>query len=664
MSRAVEVWPEAGYGVPPKDMQYRFQWTFPIHISPHDHNTVYVGSQFVHKTSNGGQSWSVISPDLTTNDRTKQGNSGGVVVDNLFVENATVLFSIAESPKQAGVIWAGSMDGLLHLTRDGGGHWENVTANIPALPKFANITAIEPSKYDVGTAYIAVDGHQINDRDPYIYRTTDYGKSWTRLTSGANGIPKSVFSYVHVVREDPVRRGLLYAGTENGLYFSLDDGGHWHALQNNLPHAPVSWLTIQGHFSDLVVSTYGRGFWILDDISPLRALNEGMLQKRAALLPIRPAYRWRRLQSTHQEGSIVDGEDPVYGANLNVWVRKGTSDTAAAVRGADSVRRRAGGERVPPDSSRLSPSPVAGAQDSTRRAAAPRTDSILVSILDAQGTLVRRFSAPSRPGINRIYWDLRHQAPRAPRLRTAPPGIDFVRVPSGGWRPLVPWDLDLFGGLLGTLALPGTYTAVVVAAGDTMRAPVEVLKDPNSSGTLDDIREQVAYSRQLQRQIDSVSDVIDEAEWIRRQLTDVTTLLGDRKRQAREFGAAADSAFAIAQVDSVLAAIRSLEKKVIDVEGKLYDVNLTGAREDAFRTPNQLYEKLASLASDVGASGADFRPTDQHRAVGTLLEKQFVEYRTQFDRLLADDVAAYNRMAIARGVPTLSLKLPARPTVQ
>jgi hypothetical protein len=292
-------------------------------------------------------------------------------------------------------------------------------------------------------------------------------------------------------------------------------------------------------------------------------------------------------------------------------------------------------------------------------------DTMLVLVQDAGGSVIRRFGAPPpREGINRIWWDLRYDAPRTPRLRTTPPGVDYVRIPSGGWRPLVPWDLDLFGGLLGTLALPGTYTAVVVAAGDTMRAPLEVLKDPNSSGTLDDIREQVAYSRQLQRQIDSVSDVIDEAEWIRRQLTDVTTLLGDRKRQAREFGAAADSAFAIAQADSVLAAIRRLEKTGIDGEGKVYDVNLTGAREDAFRTPNQLYEKLASLASDVGASGADFRPTDQHRAVGTLLEKQFVEYRTQFDRLLADDVAAYNRMAIARGVPTLSLKLPARPTVQ
>jgi photosystem II stability/assembly factor-like uncharacterized protein len=633
MSRAVEPWPEAGYGVPPKQLTYRFQWTFPITISPHDHNTVYVGSQFVHKTSNGGQSWSLISPDLTTNDTTRQGNSGGVVVDNLFVENSNVVFSIAESPLQRGLIWAGTMDGLLHLTRDAGGSWANLTANVPGLPKLANLTAIEPSKYDAGTAYIAVDAHQVNDRAPYIYRTKDFGRTWTRLTDGRNGIPSSVFSYVHVVREDPVRRGLLYAGTENGLYFSLDDGAHWHPLQNNLPHAPVSWIHVQGQFHDLVVSTYGRGFYILDDITPLRELSESLVATRAALLPVRAAYRFRRLQSTKQVGTIADGDDPRYGAGINIWV-KAPGDSGAAR------------------------TPNAG------RSAASR-DSIRVTVRDAAGTVVRRFAAPPpRDGVNRLWWDLRYNAPRTPRLRTAPPGVDYVRIPSSGWRPLVPWDLDLFGGLAGPLAPPGTYMLQVIAAGDTLRGSVEVRKDPNSAGTPDDIRQQVAMSIDLREKVNATTDLIDEAEWIRRQLADANALFTERKRQARDAANAVDSVQRVAVSDSILNAVKSLETKVLAIESKLYDINLTGAREDAFRNPNQLYERFLSLASDVGASSADFRPTDQHREVSTVLTRQLEEQRLAFERLLGDEVAAYNRMATAMGAPTLSVKVPQSRTVQ
>src|SRR5204863_2620174 len=217
-ARNVRVWPEAGYGWRPADMKYRWNWTFPIAISPHDHNTVYVGSQYVHRTRNGGQSWEIISPDLTTNDTIKQRSSGGLVTDNLYVESSIVVFAISESPIARGVIWAGTMDGLVQLTRDDGKTWTNVTPN--GAVKFAAISNIEPSKFDAGTAYISVDAHQMNDRDPYIYKTTDYGKSWKVISSG---IPKSMFSYVHCVREDPVRRGMLYAGTENGVWFSLDD---------------------------------------------------------------------------------------------------------------------------------------------------------------------------------------------------------------------------------------------------------------------------------------------------------------------------------------------------------------------------------------------------------------------------------------------------------
>src|SRR2546426_2630697 len=260
--RDVEVWPDQSNGMP-ADLKYRFVWTAPPAISPHDRNKIYIGSQHVHQTTDGGQSWQEISPDLTLNDKSKQQSSGGLTPDNIGVEYGGVVFAIAESPKQAGLIWAGTNDGLVQLTRDGGKTWTSVTKNIPNLPPWGTVSNVEPSRYDAGTAYIAVDFHQVNNRDPFVYKTTDYGATWKAIT---NGIPHSMLSYAHCVREDPVKRGLLYLGTENGVYTSFDDGENWQPLQMNLPHAPVYWMVVQEHFNDLVIATYGRGFWILDDL--------------------------------------------------------------------------------------------------------------------------------------------------------------------------------------------------------------------------------------------------------------------------------------------------------------------------------------------------------------------------------------------------------------
>src|SRR5207249_485388 len=234
--REVEIWPEVTVGASAGDVRYRFNWTFPLAISPHDHNTVYAGSQHVHRTTNGGQSWQEISPDLTLNDKSRLQISGGLTPDNIGVEYAGVVFAIAESPKEKGLLWAGTNDGLVQVSRDAGATWTNVTQNIPGLVTWGTISNIEPSRFDAATAYLTVDGHQVNNPDPWVYKTTDYGRTWKLI---ADGIPKTPLSYAHCVREDPAKQGLLYLGTENGLYVSFDDGAHWQSLQNNLPHAPV-----------------------------------------------------------------------------------------------------------------------------------------------------------------------------------------------------------------------------------------------------------------------------------------------------------------------------------------------------------------------------------------------------------------------------------------
>jgi photosystem II stability/assembly factor-like uncharacterized protein len=312
-ARAVDVWPNNLWGTPAADLEYRFQWTFPIAISPHDHNRVYVGSQYLHQTTNGGHSWETISPDLSLNDKEMQQISGGLNPENASIEYANVVFAIAESPLEDGVIWAGTNDGLVQVTRDGGANWTNVTANIPDLPPLGTVSNIEPSRYDAGTTYITVDFHQMNNRDPYVYKTTDYGKTWKSVSSD---IPRSVFSYAHCVREDPVRKGLLYLGTENALYVSFNDGGNWHPLQTNLPHAPVHWLTIQDHFNDLVVGTYGRGFWILDDVTPLQQLTSGVMELDVHLFAPRPAYRFHFVTSPmSQRADTAVGKNPPYGAS-------------------------------------------------------------------------------------------------------------------------------------------------------------------------------------------------------------------------------------------------------------------------------------------------------------------------------------------------------------
>ena len=243
--RQLEVWPESTIGHPAKDVKYRFQWTFPLLISPHDHNTIYVTSQHVHRTTDKGEHWDLVSPDLTTNDSTKMQISGGLTPDNIGVEYACVIYAFDESPVQKGVLWAGTNDGLVQISQDNGKTWTNVTKNIPDLPPLGTVRNIDASKWDPGRAYITVDFHEVGNFDPYVYKTNNYGESWQRIT---DGIPKSTLSYCRHILEDPVKEGLLYLGTENALYISFNDGKKWIPFNSNLPATPVYWMQVQRTF--------------------------------------------------------------------------------------------------------------------------------------------------------------------------------------------------------------------------------------------------------------------------------------------------------------------------------------------------------------------------------------------------------------------------------
>ncbi|PYO40517.1 MAG: glycosyl hydrolase [Gemmatimonadetes bacterium] len=560
-------------------------------LSPHDHTHVYAGSQVVHLTTDGGASWKVISPDLTRNDTTHQQSSGGVSTDNLMTFDGANLLAIAESPLEAGVIWTGSNDGLVQVTRDGGAHWTNVSANIPKMPAWAKIVVIEPSHLDKGAAYIAVDAHELDDLTPYIYKTTDYGKTWRKIT---DTFPRSAFSFVHTVCEDPVRRGLLYAGTENGLFVTFDDGARWLPLQTNLPHAPVVWITVQPKFHDLVIATYGRGFYILDDVGPLEQIDAAALARRATLFPPRPAYRFRDVQGVvRAPGSAIQAQNPPYGAGLTYSLSAALADTATT-------------------------------PDTTRRQRSPR-----IVILGAGGDTVRTLEATRQLGLNRVWWDLRYAAPTTPRLRTPPPGKSFVRTGTDGTRPLVAWDLDL--STRGPLVPPGTYTVRLTVGDTTLSQQLTVLKDPNTTASDADVAAQVQLTATIRGEQDSVARMIDRLEWVRRQLQDLAgQVRGDstiaRDSAARRIGRLADS----------------LDRKGQSIEAALFDVHLTGAREDAFRNPTQLYERLAALQSDVAENSSDFAPTSQQVAVNDLFRQRIADASGKFADFMTKDLPAFS----------------------
>ncbi|MGI8898414.1 MAG: sialidase [Pyrinomonadaceae bacterium] len=618
-ARNVEVWPDQTNGSPAGELKYRFIWTFPLTISPHDHKKLYVGSQYVHQTTDDGQSWQVISPDLTTNDKSKQGFSGGLTGDNIGVEYFSTLFAIAESPKEKGLIWAGSNDGMVHITRDAGKNWSNVTKNIPNLPPFGTVSNIEASRYEAGAAYLTLDFHQMNNRDPFIYRTKDYGKTWKLIT---NGIPPSMLSYAHCVREDPTKPGLLYVGTENGLYVSFNDGENWESLQSNLPRAPVYWMVIQEHFNDLVVSTYGRGFWILDDLTPIQQMTDSVRNADAHLFPSRPTYRFRPATvPVTMSDDPTAGQNPSYGAAISYYLKS-----------------------------------------------APSGD-VTIRISDSRGQIVRTLTGTKNVGINRVTWDLRGEQSTEVKMRTSPAHAAEITVGADGTRaaPGAP--------RMSVLLPPGTYTVKLSAAGRELTQPLIVRKDPNSSGTEAEIQTQVTTLLDIRNDLERAADMVNQIELIRSQLYSIITLLaggsGDRVRteggnnQVRtESGSdRAEGSMSRAVTSgsefkyaAIKAAADALDTKLIDIEENLIQRKLTGQGQDTVRWPPKLLTKINYVAN--GLSGSDFGPTTQQREVHALFKQQLSSLRQRLDDVLNKDLDAFNRALRDRGIQNVMPRVP------
>ena len=580
--RQVEVWPESTIGWPAETLRYRFQWTFPLLISPHDHDTIYVTSQHVHRTVNDGQSWEVISPDLTTNDKSKQGLSGGLTPDNIGVEYCCVIYAFDESPARQGVFYAGSNDGLVHVSRDNGANWQNVTGNIPDLPELGVVRGIDASKWDAGKAYLAVEFHQVGNFAPHVYRTNDYGESWTKIT---DGISDSVLSFARSIQEDPVRPGLVYLGTENAVYVSFNDGDQWQPLQMNMPAAPNYGLVVQEHFNDLVVGTYGRGFWILDDLSPLQQLTPEQASSEAHLFEPRPTYRLHNITSPQaMPNDPSDGENPPYGAPINYWL-------GSDVNGDVSIR-----------------------------------------IENGRGETVRTLTGTTHEGINRVWWDLRTEPSAQIKLRTKPIYGEWVDLGDERWRS--------GGGEITVLEPPGNYVVVLDVDGQEQRQELEVLKDPNSSGSEDDIAEQIAMVYQLRDDHEQVTAAINQLEWIRRQLYDLQAVLAEAE----------------ADWESLIEAVAEVDGTLIAVEEKLVQIKRTGTGQDQIRWPTMLSGRIGYLIRNVATY--DFPPNDQQREVQDVLETKMRNALAEVRAVVDGEVASLNETLVSQGVPPVLVSRP------
>ena len=584
---------------PPNAIKYRCHWTAPLAIDPFDHNTVYYGCQVVFKTTNGGQSWSAISPDLSTQDPAHIVPSGGVVGDNLGQFYGEVVFAIAPSKIQKGLIWAGTNDGQVWYTQDTE-HWTNVTKNITGLPSLGTITSIVPSAFEARAAYITVDFHLVDNRDPYIYKTTDLGKSW-KLISG--NLPKHELSYVRTIAEDPNCAGLLFAGTGNDLFYSLDDGGHWTALDTGLPHAPVTWAVVQKDFHDLVISTYGRGIYILDDISPLEQMAKNHSDAAVELFEPRQNYRF-----SHGGQALL---------TFNVKT-------------------------------------------------APK-EPVQLEILDSDSKVIRKLESKARPGMNRLPWDLRYESPRVIALRTAAPDNPHIwdepRFRDSDSRPITHWGSK--SAEIGPIVAPGKYTVRLKVGDKTYSQPLTILRDPRSPGSDPDIQLSVKTLLRIRGDIEHVSDEVNQMEWMRKQLEVIKAMLHPAKKKEGEKDADEDDddyegpspALAQSQAESEAEAKRKAEllkrtedfdKKLLGIETRFVSPALLNSDDKYFVEPYKVYLNLIWLNAEVGtgggdvAGGADFAPTDTQMELLQGFESEISATDADLQKLLKDDLPALN----------------------
>ena len=592
-------WPVNPIGAAAADQKYRFQWTEPIVFSPHDPRVLYFAAQVLFKTSDEGMHWEIISPDLTRNDKSRQQAAGGPITkDNTGVEVFDTIFSVVESPVQKDLIWAGSDDGLVHITTDGGKNWSNVTPK--TMPEWGTVSMIEASSYDAGTAYVAVERHRLDDFSPYIFKTADYGKTWTSIY---NGIPAG--DYAHAVRIDRKRKGLLYAGTEKGVFVSFDDGANWQSLQTNLPVVPV-W-DIYVHNDDLVAATHGRSFWILDDLSPLQQYNPDFAKDDVHLYSPQTAVR-AEFGGGFSGGGGEIGQNPPSGAVIYYSLKTGIKKPEGK---KDGEAQADGGPKAAP---------------------------IKMEILDSKGQVIRKYPPKPQPsdetpdeeggfgrpqvralsseaGLNRFVWELQYE--------------ESSRVPHS---PLWGGNTD------GPVALPGNYQVKLTVQGKSYTAPLEIKPDPRVKAAQADLEKQFDLRLKIRDRVTQAHDTINEIRDIRAQINALNKRLEGQP-----------------QAKAVAEAGKQLDKKMTEVEEVLVQTKAK-SNQDVLNYPIRLNNHLVALGRVV--ESADGAPTQASYDVFNMLSRQLDEQLAKWREILNTDVPVYDAAVKNQNVPAVILTKP------
>jgi photosystem II stability/assembly factor-like uncharacterized protein len=585
--RVINVWPEVtGMGRGAESLKYRFQWTFPILISPFNPNVLYVTSNHVHRSVDEGFTWEVISPDLTRNDPSKLGPSGGpITLDNTGAEAYCTIFAFVESPHEQGVFWAGSDDGLIHISKDGGKNWKNVTPPADLLPEWALISIIEVSPHDPATAYVAATRYKLDDTAPYLLKTNDYGKTWTKIV---NGIPEDDFT--RTIREDLQRRGLLYAGTETGVYVSFDDGENWQSLQRNLPVTMIHDLHLKD--DDLIAATHGRSFWVLDDVTPLRQMDDEVAESSVHLFKPRSVSRFKRLG---RFGSGAENQK-IYGRISGMLI---TSYQSKDETGDTRIEFLDAGKN-PPD----------GVVVHYYLKDVPEGP-VTLTFMDKEKNVIKTFTSEAtsgrrltkKAGANRFVWDMRYPDARGLEGAVAPRGQD---------------------NLLGPVAVPGKYRVVLQVGDKKYKAKFKIRKDKRIDASKKDLRKQFDLLIQIRDRLSELHETVADIRKLRSQIDNWSGRIED---------------------EAAIAAGKALDEKLKDVELYLVNPAASGPRV----APSGLNDRIGALSGIVGS--ADMRPTKQSYEVFKKLSGELDEKLKQYKDILESDVVAFNAQLKELNVP-------------
>jgi len=631
--RNVTVWPEVvGFGGGADTLKYRFQWTFPVEISTHDPDTIYIGSNYVHRSTDEGASWEVISPDLTRNDPDKLGSSGGpITADNSGAEIYCTIFAFRESPHERGVFWVGSDDGLVHISRDGGANWANITP--PDLPEWAMISIIEPSPHDAATAYVAATCYKSDDTTPYLYKTNDYGATWTMITGG---IP--VDDFTRTIRADPARRGLLYCGTETGIYVSFDDGGNWRRLETNLPVVPIWDLIVKG--SDLVAATHGRSFWILDDLTPLHQLHDEMAGEGEAVRlfkprdtvryrmysrafdrkspyfvnykmtgPVTVAYKPTEAANGAKTEEFYDaGKNPPEGVIIHYFLKETpTGAVKLTILDADGneIRtfsaKKEGGKGV--GAALESPSPDAEALQETGEEEVSSEDEPQDDAL----------WAPVAAGMNRFVWDYRY--PRPTKVEDRPGGTARQEMLDAGVAPK---------------AVPGNYQVRLTVGDQPYTESFAILHDPRLPVSEADLKAQFDLKLAIRDRLSETNATLNLIQRVQSQVEEWEKRAKGTDHAAR-----------------VADAGKALREQLRTIEGALINLDAEKPQPGVAR----IKEKLGALSTMIDES--DHAPTRGAGEVYTLLADQLDEQRTQLQHLLDEQIPSFGDLVQSLAIPPI-----------